>query len=421
MDHRAELVNVIRGIRNRWRLRLATRGAVIVFVGMVAVLLLSASSLQAAKFSVPAIIGFRLLALAAFAALVAYALVPLRRQVTDTQVALYLEEHNPSLETAILSAVESSATAKESQSQQLVERLVQQAIEQSRAIEHGMAIDRPRLKRHAITLATFAAAAALFIALGPAYIRSGLSALLIFYHSAEAASPYKIEVTPGDASVPRGGDLSVHAKLKGFASKDVTLMMKADGAAQFERLPLVAGADADTFEGVMFRLDKDTEYFIDSNGVTSSHYKLKVVDLPTVKQLDVEYHFPAYTNLPPRKEENGGDVAALRGTSVLLHITPTMKTSGGRILFKEGAAPAPLSVQTDGTLAGNFTLSQPGFYRIELDGPKGEKVEASPQYTIDVLSDQAPTVTFNKPGTYRYLCTLPGHAAAGMKGVLIVK
>jgi len=37
---------------------------------------LSASSLQAASFSVPAIIGFRLLALAAFAALLAYALVP---------------------------------------------------------------------------------------------------------------------------------------------------------------------------------------------------------------------------------------------------------------------------------------------------------------------------------------------------------
>jgi small neutral amino acid transporter SnatA (MarC family) len=91
MDHRAELVDVIRGIRNRWRLRLATRGAVIVFVGMMAVLLLSASSLETFKFSVPAIIGFRLFALAAFAALLAYAFLPLRRQVTDTQVALYLE------------------------------------------------------------------------------------------------------------------------------------------------------------------------------------------------------------------------------------------------------------------------------------------------------------------------------------------
>src|SRR5206468_9701268 len=144
MEHRAELVEVIRRIRNRWRLRLAARGAVIVFVGMVAVLLLSASSLQAASFSVPAIIGFRLLALAAFAALLAYALVPLKRQVTDTQVALYLEEHNPSLEAAILSAVEASGTAKPSHSQQLVERLVEQAIAQSRAVEHGMAIDRPR-------------------------------------------------------------------------------------------------------------------------------------------------------------------------------------------------------------------------------------------------------------------------------------
>jgi len=30
------------------------------------------------------------------------------------------------------------------------------------------------------------------------------------------------------------------------------------------------------------------------------------------------------------------------------------------------------------------------------------------------------TVTFTKPGSYEYLCTVPGHAAAGMKGVLKV-
>lgn len=30
------------------------------------------------------------------------------------------------------------------------------------------------------------------------------------------------------------------------------------------------------------------------------------------------------------------------------------------------------------------------------------------------------TVTFAKPGTYEYLCTIPGHAAGGMKGLLKV-
>jgi uncharacterized cupredoxin-like copper-binding protein len=29
-------------------------------------------------------------------------------------------------------------------------------------------------------------------------------------------------------------------------------------------------------------------------------------------------------------------------------------------------------------------------------------------------------VVFKKPGRYRYLCTVPGHAAAGMKGILKV-
>jgi uncharacterized cupredoxin-like copper-binding protein len=31
------------------------------------------------------------------------------------------------------------------------------------------------------------------------------------------------------------------------------------------------------------------------------------------------------------------------------------------------------------------------------------------------------TVTFTAPGTYEYLCTVPGHAAAGSKGLLTVK
>ena len=59
---------------------------------------------------------------------------------------------------------------------------------------------------------------------------------------------------------------------------------------------------------------------------------------------------------------------------------------------------APLTVQADGTLTGNFTVDEQGFYRIELDGPHGEKVNASPQYTIDVLDDQAPTVSLHQAG-----------------------
>ena len=53
---------------------------------------------------------------------------------------------------------------------------------------------------------------------------------------------------------------------------------------------------------------------------------------PYVKQIDLQYHFPAYTGLAPKAVEDGGDVAALRGTEVTLHVQPTLKViSEGRI------------------------------------------------------------------------------------------
>jgi hypothetical protein len=399
MDHRTELVDVIRRVRNRWRLKLALRGAVVVVAGTVLALLLSASGLESFRFSAPAIISFRIITVTVFVGLLFYGLVwPLRRRVTDAQVAMYLEECDPTLEAAIISAVEATANGgSEAHSPRLVEKLVEQAIEQCRTLDHGRAVERTAVQRHAGALAAIAAVVALVIAFGPAYLRHGLSALLIISRSAEASTPYKIEVRPGNTKVPRGADQAVSARLIGFSSSDVTVMLRSTPNAAYDRVPLIPGKEPASFEGMLFHLEKPTEYYVESNGVRSEKFTLSVVDLPTVKDLDVEYRFPAYTGLAPRHQADGGDVAAIRGTDVVLHVVPTMTTPDGRILLSDGGA-MPLSRQADGSLTGSFKIAHQGFYRIELTGPHGEKVEASPQYTIDVIDDQAPSVHFTKPG-----------------------
>src|SRR5436190_8277692 len=337
-DRRMELIDVIGRVRNRWRLKLALRGAVIVVAGTLTALLLSASSLEALRFSPTAITSFRLLALLVFGALVWFGLVlPLRRRVNDSQVALYLEESDPTLEAAILSAVESAPQAEASElgpSPKLVERLVEQAIEKCRTLENGLVVERRGLRRQLFALAGVAAAATLIIALGPAFLRHGMSALLIVYRSAEAASPYKIEVTPGNTKIPRGADQNVKAKLLGFTAKEAVLMFRLGAEGRFERMPLVASAaDASSFEGILFHVEKTAEYYVESNGVRSPSFKVDVQDLPTVDRLVVEYHFPQYTGLQPRTVDPGGDVAALKGTEVRLKISPTMATPSGRVLI----------------------------------------------------------------------------------------
>src|SRR5262249_30287171 len=150
----------------------------------------------------------------------------------------------------------------------------EQAIEQARNIDHRRSIDHRAFRRHVVTLASVAAIAAILIAFGPNYLRHGLSALLVWSGTAEAASPYRIEVLPGNAKVPKGGDQTVRAKLVGFTSKDVNLMLHTSSGAPFERLPLVATTDPAAFEGVMFHLEKETEYYVESNGVRSATFSL---------------------------------------------------------------------------------------------------------------------------------------------------
>ena len=124
---------------------------------------------------------------------------------------------------------------------------------------------------------------------------------------------------------------------------------------------------------------------------------MEAADLPYVKQLELEYHFPAYTGLAPRKIENGGDIAALQGTEVRIRITPTLTTPAGRLVLDAGNA-VPLNAE-GGAFTASLTISKDGFYRVEFQGgPENKLVAASPQFTIDVLEDQLPTVSISKPG-----------------------
>ena len=394
----SDLVGIIQDVRARWRAKLAVRGAVQVIAISIAVFFALAYGMQWARFSPMSIVASRLFLVGALSASVYFFLVkPLRRRVTDDQVALYLEEKEPSLQTMLVSAVESSRTGRAWESTALVRKLIEQAIEKCSQVENVRRPESGPIRNNGAIFAAVVAGAVLLVALGPAFFRHALSAVLLVSRSVEAAAPYKIAVTPGNASVPKGADQTVKATLSGFAADDVTVMVRRDPTStSFERQPLVR-QEGGSYEGILFGVKGATEYFVEAEGVRSPTFTLKVIDVPYVQRLDLEYTFPAYTGLQPEKVEDGGDIAVLRGTSVRVQVTPTMKTKSGRIALSETES-LPLAVQADGTLTATFKADKDGSYHVELEAPNGERVAASPEYTIDVLSDRAPTVSFARPG-----------------------
>jgi hypothetical protein len=400
-DPPADLVGIIRQARRRWRVKLALRGAAAV-AGLCLVLFVAAAYvLEWARFTPASVLTLRVAGALALAASVAYFLVrPLMRRVTDEQVAMYLEEHEPTLQATLVSAVDASRgdarAGQSAASAALVRRLVEQAVERCVTADALRRVEREPLRRSLAMLAAVAAVGVAVFLLGPAFIRHAASALLLVSRSVEAAAPYRIEVTPGNVTVPKGADQPIVARLHGFAADEASLMVRRPAGGTFESLPLVPAEDG-RHEGMLFDLSERTEYFVEAAGVRSPVFTLAVVDLPYVQRLELEFRFPAYTGLPPQIVEEGGDIAVLRGTEVRLRVVPTMKSPGGRVVMHDKDTIA-LATGADDALTGAFTADRDGFYRIELDAPTGERVAASPQYTIDVLGDQAPTVSFTRPG-----------------------
>ena len=399
---REDLFRVIRQVRQRWRLKIVLRGLTVMVTAGIVAFLLSAYGLEYFRFSAPAIITFRILTYLTLTLLLVWSLLlPLSRRVSDESVALYLEEHEPSLQASVLSALEESGkpdvSSRVDMSPALVRRLIEVAVEKCDSIDFGRAVERRSLQRTSGALVGLAATSAMLLLFGPGYLRHGLSAVAFPHRSIETASPYKIVVAPGNVTIARGTDQVITAELVGFETEKVELYSRSHASVPYESLPLVTAFKENQYEVMLFDIGEATDYFVQSSGIRSEVYTIEVIDIPFVERLELEYHFPPYTELPPRTIEDGGDIAVLRGTEVWVRAVPTTETLGGRFVINEETI-LPMDRQSDGSLKTRFTVEMNGFYRIDLEDHDGVMITASSQHTIEVLDDQPPVVGFEKPG-----------------------
>jgi nitrite reductase (NO-forming) len=75
------------------------------------------------------------------------------------------------------------------------------------------------------------------------------------------------------------------------------------------------------------------------------------------------------------------------------------------------------------TLSKRTILKGTGIFKVTNKGVTRHDFKIAGKKTVSLATGKSATlrVTFAKAGRFTYLCTLPGHAAAGMKGVLVVK
>src|SRR5689334_20043625 len=227
----SQLLGVVRGVRNRYRLKRGLRGAAIAVAITFAVFVAMSYVMNAFKYNDASVLWGRITTIAAFVAAVFWFVVrPLLPKFRDEQVALYLEEHEHSLRASVITAVEmqngGGPVAPALRSQAMLSRLTHSALERVHKSGDGKAIDAGELKTNGTIFAAVMAGAILFTVFGPDALRRGFNLVSVPWAAATPASIFSIAVDPGNVTIAKGGDELIEAHLRGFSSDRVELLVR---------------------------------------------------------------------------------------------------------------------------------------------------------------------------------------------------
>src|SRR5512133_1581844 len=231
---------------------------------------------------------------------------------------------------------------------------------------------------------------------GPGFLGYGTSLLWGGLPKGEMKPYYAIQVDPGNKTIRKRSDLMISATLTGFQAPKVRFFAKYASASQWEQAEMRTEPGGTAYQFLLAGVPESLEYYVEAGGVRSHSYKLNVVDLPSVKNISVTYHFPAWLGAKDAVEDPGGDLRAVEGTNAEVGVTTDRPLTTGAILLDDGTKIA-LRTGPEGRLLASVPIQKDGLYHfIAVEG--GEDVRLSEDYFIEAQKDQAPEIKITRPG-----------------------
>ncbi len=397
MSNLSELNSYIARLQQRLRLGAWLRGAVIFIGSALTVTVALVFILNRFAFPARGVAGARLaLVIALLAAAVFALMLPLLR-LTRRHAVRDAEATHPELEQRLTTFYE----AEQKGANPFLELLAADTLQRTQYAQPATLVSDNRL--FALGGTGFACLGVLvwMIAAGPGYL--GYGASLLWTGQKKNASPlYAITVSPGDIAVRRNSDQLITAHVKGMRPDKVRLFAHYQNSGGWEPVAMQAQPDAGdaAYQFVFAGLPENVEYYVSAGPLLSPHYKVRVVDLPSVKDVRVTYRYPKWTGMKPVAEEHSGDLRAIEGTDATIEVEMDHPLKDGQLMLDGGQA-IHLAHGEGNRYQGSIHMEKDGAYHIAATD-EGQPVRLSEDYFIATDKAQPPEIAVARPsGDYR--------------------
>jgi hypothetical protein len=392
MNPLTSLTEYLIRVERRLRLLTLTRGAAIAAAAALGFTVLAVLLANAFAFSDPSVTGARVLLFIALALALAIGLIVPLLRLNRQHAARATERRFPQFQERLLTFAERARTDP---GDPFLPLLAADTLEVTRAAEPERIATRSRILGF-----VSAALGALLVLIwlgtsGPGYLGYGTSLLWAGLPKGELTPYYDISVQPGNHTVRRRADQMISAQLRGFQAQRVSLFAKYASASKWERAAMRPQLSGTGYQFLIAGVPESLEYYVEAGGVRSRHYRLNVVDLPAVKRIKVTYRYPAWTGLPKKVEDPGGDLRAVEGTDAQVDIETDRPLTNGALLFDDGTK-LLLRAGEGGLRTASVPIRKDGMYHI-ASVEQGEDVRLSEDYFIEAQKDEPPTVRITRP------------------------
>ena len=392
MSNHSELSSYIAKLQQRLRLGVWLRGAAIFTATALAVTVAMVLVLKQFAFPAHGVTAARLTIFVALAVAAVFGIaVPLIRATREWAVR-NVEAANPALEQRLTTFQERASKNDDP----FLELLAADTLARTPGAQPASLVADNRL--FALGGAGLACLVVLawMIAAGPGYLGYGASLL---WTNGHAAPLYAIAVTPGNVTVRRNSDQLITAHVTHLRPGKARLFARYQSSNVWEPAAMQAEPDSGggaTYQFVFAGLPENVEYYVTAGPLVSSRFRVRVVDLPSVKDIRVTYHYPAWTGIKPATQENSGDLRAIEGTDAAIEVKMDRPLKDGQLRLDDGQA-ISLAGGPDNSYKGSIRLEKDGAYHL-AETDEGQQVRLSEDYFIATDKALPPEISIERPG-----------------------
>jgi hypothetical protein len=325
-----------------------------------------------------------------------------RHRPSDRQIARFIEERVATradvqpLDDVLVSAVDAGTSGDTGDFRRLV---VESAVHRLEAVSAASIVTTRALGRGALSAAAGVIVLGASVAVAwPMLTRASETAWITIFPQS-----IFVEVLPGDVRVPVGQPLTIRVSVRASNRFLTRFTPRLTVEAGRELRTVAMAPDGAGFQFVFESIDRTFQYRVTAGSRRSADYTVTALVGAQVERIDLRYEYPAFANLPPREERDGGDIYGPAGTKVHVRVHTDKPVASGQMVLGMAPDGAPADRQVvlrrtgDRVVEGDLVLARDDSYRVGLADLDGLRTAGDTEYFLRVMDDRPPDVRILRP------------------------